>query len=220
MAGGHRWPLADPPGVPAEPGVQYTAGPVRRLWIARSRSLACLACAATLALASAGCGQLTHHVASAENNGVYVNAGPITYQLQISRQLNQYSVEDSRYVAGVPRGQASLGPDQLWYGVFLDAKNQNKISAPTTANFVILDTQGRRYYPIPLNPALNPYAWSAQVLPPGGVQPTLDSTAYFGATQGQLLLFKLNLSVYDNRPLTLEIRGPQRQLWGTISLDL
>ena len=42
----------------------------------------------------------------------------------------------------------------------------------------------------------------------------------FGPTQGALLLFKLDTSVYDNRPLTLEIRGPGRQLWGSISLDL
>ena len=187
---------------------------------ARLRPFVGLACAAVLALVSAGCGSLTHHVASPENNGVYVNAGRITYQLQISRQLNQFSVEDSRYVAGVPRAAASLRPDQLWYGVFLDAKNQNKVSAPTTANFVIVDTQGHRYFPIPVNRALNPYVWSAQVLAPGAVQPIPDSTAYFGPTQGQLLLFKLNLSVYDNRPLTLEILGPTRQVWGAISLDL
>jgi hypothetical protein len=35
-----------------------------------------------------------------------------------------------------------------------------------------------------------------------------------------LLLFKLNTSVYDNRPLILEILGPTRRVWGTISLDL
>jgi hypothetical protein len=44
--------------------------------------------------------------------------------------------------------------------------------------------------------------------------------ASFGPTQGGLLLFKLDTSVYDNRPLTLEIRGPSGRVWGTISLDL
>src|SRR5205807_10503885 len=114
----------------------------------------------------------------------------------------------------------SLRRDQRWYGVRLHGKHQNKVSAPTSANFVIVDTQGLRYFRIPVNRALNPYVWSAQVLPPGAVQPIPDSTAYFGRTQGQLLLFKLNLSVYDNRPLTLEILGPTRQVWGAISLDL
>ena len=35
---------------------------------------------------------------------MYVDAGPITYQLQISRQLNQYATEDSQYLAGLPAG--------------------------------------------------------------------------------------------------------------------
>ena len=173
-----------------------------------------------LALLGAGCGQLTHTNANQENNGVYVNAGPITYQLQVSRELNQYSTEDSQYVAGLPRAVASLRPNQIWYGVFLWAKNQNKVSARTTGNFVIVDTQGNRYFPIPLSRALNPYAWTAQSLTPGQIQPIADSTASFGPTQGSLLLFKLNTSVYDNRPLTLEILGPSRRVWGTISLDL
>ena len=39
--------------------------------------------------------------------------------------------------------------------------------------------------------------------------------------QGALLLFKINTSVYDNRPLTLQIRGGQSQkVWGSIALDL
>ena len=42
--------------------------------------------------------------ADAENNGAYVQAGAITYQLQISRELNPYSVEDSPYVKGLPAG--------------------------------------------------------------------------------------------------------------------
>ena len=172
-----------------------------------------------LAGTTAGC-STTHHVADADNNGVYVNAGPITYQLQVSRELNPYSTEDSQYVAGVPRAIARLGPTQLWYGVFLWAKNQNKVSAPTTGNFRIVDTQGNRYYPIPANRTLNPYVWLPTVLAPGAIQPIVDTTASFGPTGGNLLLFKLNTSVYDNRPLTLEILGPTRQVWGAISLDL
>ena len=52
------------------------------------------------------------------------------------------------------------------------------------------------------------------------VQPGPDTTASFGPTQGGLLLFKLPTTIYDNRPLTLEIRGPSGRVWGTISLDL
>ena len=84
---------------------------VRRLWI--------LACALAVALAVAACGssnnpsaneqstvgQLSgHEVGSEINDGSYIQAGPITYQLQISRELNPYSVQDARTVKGLPDG--------------------------------------------------------------------------------------------------------------------
>jgi hypothetical protein len=108
----------------------------------------------------------------------------------------------------------------VWYGVFLWAKDQNKFSARTTANFLIQDTEGHRYYPVVVSHTLNPYVWTAQTLAYNAIEPQPDTTASFGPTQGGLLLFKLDTSVYDNRPLTLEILGPTRRLWGTISLDL
>jgi hypothetical protein len=110
----------------------------------------------------------------------------------------------------------------MWYGVFLWAKNQTKHTQATTDDVDIVDTQGRHYYPLAVNPSLNGYAWRAQSLAPGGTEPALDTTASFGPTQGALLLFKLPNTVYDNRPLTLEIRspGPSRKLWATIQLDL
>ena len=40
------------------------------------------------------------------NNGVYVDAGPVTYQLQISRELNQYAVEDRQYLTRAARPAA------------------------------------------------------------------------------------------------------------------
>ena len=90
----------------------------------------------------------------------------------------------------------------------------------TSSDFVIEDTQGNRYYPVPVSHASNPYVWIPKTLNPGGIEPGPDTTASFGPTQGGLLLFKLNTSVYDNRPLTLEILGPSRRVLGAISLDL
>src|SRR5262249_14735081 len=77
---------------------------------------------------------------SEENDGVYVDAGPITYQLQVSRQLNQYAVEDRQYLAGLPTGEGHLTPSELWFGVFLWAKNQTDQYHPTSDNFKISDT--------------------------------------------------------------------------------
>ncbi len=185
----------------------------RRLWTA--------VCAIALALGVAACGELAHQrVANDNNNGDYVDAGPITYQLQISRVLNQYSTEDSQYVQGLPAGTAPPTASQSWYGVFLWAKNQTSQPQTTTDKFAIVDTQGIRYYPIKLNPAQNPYAWASRRLGPLGIEPGPDTTGSFGPTQGQLLLFKIGASAYANRPLTLEILGSTGQALASISLDL
>jgi hypothetical protein len=185
----------------------------RRYWI--------LACVAAMALGLAACGRESHpEEANANNNGGYVDAGPITYQLQVSRQLNPYATEDSQYLTGLPAGTPQPKPDQMWYGVFLQAKNQSDQTAKTTDTFDIVDTQGNKYYPLALNPSENPYAWQSMTLQPSGVEPGADTTASFGPTQGRLLLFKLPTQVYSNRPLTLQIHSPNQSTPSTISLDL
>jgi hypothetical protein len=185
----------------------------RRFWI--------LACLVATSLGLAACGRQAHPtVADPENDGVYVDAGGITYQLQISRQLNQYSVEDSQYIRGLPAGTPNPTPDQLWYGVFLWAKNQSDQARPVTDTFAIVDTQGNTYKPIDINPELNPYAWRPAVLAPSGTEPSAATTAASGPTQGGLLLFKLNNAVYSNRPLTLFIHAQGTAKPAEISLDL
>jgi hypothetical protein len=192
--------------------VKAAASPVRRVSI--------LASVAALALGIAACGK-TNNPSTEENDGVYVTAGPITYQLQVSRTLSPYATEDSQYLRGLPPTETSLAPSQIWYGVFLWAKNQTKQWEPTANTFDIVDTEGNHYYPLRVNPSANGYAWTPQRLAPGAIQPGPDTQASFGPTQGGLLLFKLNNTVYDNRPLTLEIRGgPAHKVWSTISLDL
>jgi hypothetical protein len=188
----------------------------------RARRLWTIVCALTLALGVAACGhkEAHPHVANANNNGGYVDAGPITYQLQISRILNPYSAEDSRYVTGLPPGTPSLTPSQYWYGVFLWAKNQTDRPQTTTDNFVVVDTQGTRYYSIRLDPAANVYAWQPQKLYPLQTQPSPDTPASQGPTQGGLVLFRIGASAYANRPLTLEILGSNNQRLAAISLDL
>jgi hypothetical protein len=175
-----------------------------------------------LALGLAACGHKEAHpsLADANNDGGYVDAGPVTYQLQVSRVLNPYSTEDSQYVQGLPPGTPPLTANQEWYGVFMWAKNQTDKPQVTTNNFVIVDTQGNKYYPLKLNPLENSYAWRPQVLLPLQIQPKPDTTAYFGPTQGGLLLFRINDSAYSNRPLTLYILGSENQRLASISLDL
>jgi hypothetical protein len=188
----------------------------RRLWI--PRRLWILVCTLGLTVGLAACGQESKPT-SLLNNGVYVDVGPISYQLQVSRELNPYLTEDSQYVSGLPAGIGPLGPHQLWYGVFLWAKNQTSHPQLTARNFLITDSNGDRFFPLHLDTAVNGYAWMQQTLEPGGVAPELNTTASFGPTGGGLLLFKLPTAVYSNRPLTLTIFDPHGDS-GKISLDL
>jgi hypothetical protein len=191
-----------------------------RAAVASVRRASILASVAALALGLAACGK-TGNPPTAANNGVYVTAGPITYQLEISRSLNPYATEDSQYLKGLSKADLALSANQLWYGVFVWAKNQTKRSAATANSFDIVDTEGNHYYPLPVNPSANGYAWQPQTLKPGAIEPGPDTQASLGPTQGGVLLFKLNNTVYDNRPLTLEIRGGSaHKVWSTIELDL
>ncbi len=187
--------------------------------IVRLRSLRILVCLLGAGFGLSACGKASDPP-TLENDGVYITAGPVTYQLQVSRQLNQYDTEDRQYITGLPAGQSTLTTAQEWYGVFLWAKNQTNHSQMTSGNIDLVDTEGQHYYPVSVNPQINPYAWTARSLAPGDTEPGPDTTASFGPTQGALLLFKLPASVYDSRPLTLEIRGPSGKVWGIISADL
>jgi hypothetical protein len=177
-----------------------------------------------MALGLAACGHKESHPTFADNEGVYVDAGPLTYQVQISRELNPFNVEDKEYLSGVSAPATS--PSQMWFAVFVWAKNNTHSSHDTApaASFDIVDTESHKYYPIAINASINPYAWTSQTLKPQGTQPVPDSTAYFGPTQGAELLFKLPISgetsVYANRPLALEIHVPEQPKPSRVSLDL
>jgi hypothetical protein len=181
------------------------------------RRLALVAAATALALGIAACGQISHPT-TADTEGVYVDAGPLAYQVQISRQLNQYNIEDRAYLAGVSAPQPNA--QQLWFAVFMWAKNQTHANQTTATNFDIVDTQGNKYYPVAVNSQVNPFAWTQQTLRPLGTEPAPDSPASWGPTQGGLLLFKLPTSIFSNRPLTLEINAPGESTPSSVSLDL
>lgn len=183
-----------------------------------ARRLLAVAAAIALCVGLGACGNKESHPHYADNEGFYVDAGRITYQVQISRQLNPYSTEDKSYLLGVSAPAPT--PSEEWFGIFLIAKNQTHKAAITSDSFDLIDTQGHVYYPIPINTRVNQLAWTPQVLRPGETEPAEDSIASFGPTQGQELLFKLSSSAYANRPLALQIRAKGQAKASRVSLDL
>ena len=188
----------------------------------RARRLVLLLSALVLAAGLSACGHKQAHptLADANNNGGYIDAGPLTYQMEISRELNPYSTEDSSYVKGLPPGTTPPSASELWYGVFLWAKNQTHHDYTTLDNFEITDSSGDTYYPLKLDPNVNEFAWTPQTLAPNQIEPGPDTVASHGSTQGGLLLFKLPTTVYSNRPLTLWLLGSGSKKLGSISLGL
>jgi hypothetical protein len=187
------------------------------------RRLATAASSLLIAVGAAGCdtGNRLDHPHVGDNEGFYVDGGPITYQVQLTRELNPYDTsEDGPYLTGLPAGTTNPKPDQEWFAVFLWAKNQTKQTETTADSFDIVDTEGNVYPAVALSSTANAYAWTPTALGPGDVQPAPNTTASEGPTQGEELLFKLNTSVYADRPLTLEIRDASGTVVATVSLDL
>jgi hypothetical protein len=149
----------------------------------------------------------------------YFWVGPVTYQVQVSRQLNPYDAEDVQYLAGI-KGAQDLSSQQFWFGVFLWAKNQTKRTVSTADTFKLVDSAGDVFTPTQLNASVNPYAWTSQPLSPDSIEPVADSTASNGSPGGGLVLFKLTQNVYSNRPLTLEVFAPGSSKPSKVSLDL
>jgi hypothetical protein len=182
--------------------------------------------AVALAVGVSACGHKTAHphsepfVDGSASSGFYIDAGKITYQVEISRELNPYNTEDKTYIQGVPPADLSVSPSQEWFAIFLWAKNQSSSPAYTSGRFTITDTQGNTYYPIPLNSAENDLAWTPMLLRPEQSQPLADSPAFYSPTQGAEVLFKINDSVYSNRPLLLNIYAQGQAKPSQISLDL
>jgi hypothetical protein len=181
---------------------------------------------AALAVGVSGCG--VEHRTNATGvsqdelsagNEPYFDVGPVTYQVQVSRQLNPFDSADVQYLAGV-QGAQDLPGTQFWYGVFLWAKNQSGGYRKTTDSFKLVDSAGNVFTPTELNASLNPYAWTAQTLFPDGIEPQADSTASNGPNGGGLVLFKLPQTVYSNRPLTLEMFAYGSTKPSKVSLDL
>ena len=179
-----------------------------------------IALVAAAALLAAGCGDKISNVTQGEDEGTFVDVGPLAYQVQISRFLNPYDTEDRAYLSGLPAGTQTDQKGQEWFGVFVRIKNyskQTQTPAPPSG-YTITDTAGDHYHPVALNRQLNWYAYKATKILPAAWFPSPETTAGINPINGELLVFRFPVSTFQNGPLDLRI--DQGGHSATISLDL
>jgi len=162
---------------------------------------------AVASVALAGCGNKQEVRTVGETEGIYIDVGDLRYQVQLSRIINPYDMEDRWYLQGLPGGAPQPKPNEAWFGVWMRVQNSTDSKRLAAADeFEIVDTQENSFTPIELEE--NPFAYEAQELPPASVLPSPNSPAGEGVIQGSLILFKLTNEALANRPLELKIQSP------------
>lgn len=175
---------------------------------------------AVAALLVVGCGNKEDVVREGKTEGIYVDVDELKYQIQMSRQLNPYDVEDRDYLVGIAPEERELAPGETWFGVFMRVENDGEETHPQATRFDITDTEGTTFEPIELAEE-NVFAYrSIGELEPEQVEPNADSAAGNGPIQGSLLLFKLKNETLANRPLQLKIQPPSGGEEGVIDVDV
>jgi hypothetical protein len=183
---------------------------------------AVLAATGALALTASGCGEKHDTVTHADTEGIYLDVGRLDYQIQGSRQLNPAVVPDNKYLSGLPQGILPPSSTETWFGVFVRVQNQTKEPQPTAEEFEIVDTEERVYKPLEVQAQANAFAYQPRILRPNQTLPLVDSAEALNSVAGSLLLFKLPLKAYENRPLEFKIKAPdgQEPAEAVVDLDL
>lgn len=140
-------------------------------------------------------------------NAPYLDVGPLSYEVQLSRQLNPLNTEDASYLQGLAPADRTLAPGQEWFAVFVQVYNYTSGELPASKDLTIYDTQGNVYTPL-VPDQTNQFAYRAGNVPANGQIPAKATVAYSGATQGALLLYKIRTVSLDNRPIELKITNP------------
>jgi len=185
---------------------------LRRLALA-----AAVAFAVSSGLAACGSEEAVHE---AKTEGVYVTAGGLKYQVQISRVLNPSDFEDQDYLKGLSGSDRALPADENWFAIFVRVFNQSEDPHPSAQQFSIEDTTGKRFEPVQLSREANSVAYVPRTVKPGDQIPLPGSLSRENATQGGLVLYKIPNTSLDNRPLVLHIASPEGGEEATVDLDV
>jgi hypothetical protein len=170
---------------------------------------AALSVALILGVAACGEEEETHVV-----EGEPIELGDLLINVQITRFLNPSLPDDSEYLEGEPA--PPTGKDYL--GVFMEIENEGdeSVEVPSAEEIEIIDTTGAAYEPIDSE---SPFALPLGEEIPGGAEiPATDTAASSGPIQGSFVLFLVDESVSENRPLELEIEADGKK--GTVELDI
>jgi hypothetical protein len=161
---------------------------------------------------AAGCG---NDLGKEADEGVPIQLGDLTFNVQETRFLNPAQPDDREYLEGqqlpTPAGKSYLG-------VFLEINNDgdSAMRVPTNAEISVVDTTGAAYQAIPSHtdfaaPLGTELAGGADIPGPG-------TAAANGPTQGAIVLFLVDQGVSENRPLKLEVDFQGET--GDITLDI
>jgi hypothetical protein len=194
------------------PGLRLTFAPAMR------RPLVLLAVLLAGLMLNA-CGKADEPTSEGETEAVYLELGGLQYQVQVSRQLNQYDVEDRSYIQGATGADTPLGPDDTWFGVFIRVYNAEGGLREPTSDFEVHDTQGNVYKPVPLDDS-NVFRYEPIQLGKAAMIPTPGSIAYNGPVRGALLLFRMKIESLENRPLELIITQAGVEGHAEVALDV
>ncbi|MGB7587464.1 MAG: hypothetical protein WBM00_02020 [Solirubrobacterales bacterium] len=166
---------------------------------------------AAVILGASGCGYSSSSKDVVE--GEPVKLGELQFNVVFSRFLNPNDAEDSAYLVGQPAPPEG----STYFGVFFEVQNDSKQPQSLPLSLTITDAEHQTYH--------SRSSESLYALPLGGQVeaeeqvPVLDSTPQQGPIEGSLVLFLLPSSASENRPLTLQIPGPEPEA-GEVTLDL
>lgn len=180
---------------------------------ARNAALALFAALlAAFAFALTACGSSEEETDAFE--GEPIELGNLKFNVQLTRLLNPDDVEDKEYLAGQPDPPAGSS----YLGVFLEVENEGDetVNLPSVEDMEIVDTTGAVFSPIDTDTVFGfPFG---EPLLQGEAIPIVDSAAASGPVNGAILIFLIDNSASENRPVELEISADGEQ--GQIELDL
>jgi hypothetical protein len=178
----------------------------RRLVLPLLAALALLA----LTLGVSACGYESHEKDVVE--GEPVELGELNYNVIFSRFLNPNDNEDAAYLVGQPPAPEGSS----YFGVFFEVQNESDEPQTLADSLTITDADDQTYDALP-SESLYALTFGGEVESQEQI-PVLDSTPQQGPIEGSVAIFLLPSEVSDNRPLTMEIPGPEGP--AEVTLDL